>query len=132
MPSHHHWLFLPDAGWAEKFAVSQIGKTKRSTPRESISHSIQSYTGNQCNKVLGVSGAFWQSETFDNYVRDEDELARIIQYVEQNPVVAGLVGSADEYRWSSAHLRRQLGLTRDQAIPKMTLEHATHDRIRNT
>lgn len=119
MPSHHHWLFLPDADWVEKFVASQIGKKKkRCTPRESISHSIQSYTGNHCNQVLGVSGAFWQSETFDHYVRDEDELKQIVYYIEQNPVVAGLVSSADEYRWSSANLRKQLGVEAGAAIPR--------------
>lgn len=118
MPSHHHWLFLPKADWAEEFAISQIGKKNVRTPRESISHSIQSYTGNQCNRLLGRTGSFWQVETFDHYARDEAELFRIIQYIEQNPVVAGLVSRAEDYRWSSANLRQQLGLQPGQAIPK--------------
>ena len=88
------------------------------TPRESISHSIQSYTANQCNRLLGKTGSFWQIETFDHYARDEAEVFRIIHYIEQNPVVAGLVSRPEDYRWSSAHLRMKLGLQPGQAIPK--------------
>jgi REP element-mobilizing transposase RayT len=117
MPSHHHWLFLPKADWAEEFAIRQIGKMVR-TPRESISHSIQSYTGSQCNRLLGRTGSFWQTETFDHYARDETELYRILHYIEQNPVVAGLVGRAEDYRWSSAYLRPQQGLQPGQVIAK--------------
>lgn len=79
MPSHHHWVFLPKSDWADAFARRQQTMTRRRTPREAISHSIQSFTGNQCNKILGRSGAFWQSETFDHYARNDDELLRIIE-----------------------------------------------------
>lgn len=118
MPSHHHWLFLPKVDWAEEFAINQIGNKIVRTPRESISHSIQSFTGNQCNRLLGRTGPFWQTETFDHYARDEAELYRIIQYIEQNPVVAGLVSRAEGYPWSSANIRNQLGLQPGQAITK--------------
>ncbi len=119
MPSHHHWVFLPEPRWLEEFALTQRNKKRTQTPREVISHSIQSYTGTQCNRVLGISGTFWQGETFDHYVRDEAELLRIIHYIEQNPVVAGLVHRAEEYRWSSARIRADLGIPPGSAIPKV-------------
>ncbi|TWT80442.1 hypothetical protein CA13_18590 [Planctomycetes bacterium CA13] len=118
MPSHHHWVFLPDETWASELAVEQAGKARRKTPREAISHSIQSFTATQCNRTLCHSGAFWQTETFDHVVRDEAELMRIIHYIEQNPVVAGLVTNADDYHWSSARLRKQLDLKPGDAITK--------------
>jgi len=108
MPSHHHWVFLPDENWSEELAIRESGKDRPKTPREVISHSIQSYTGTMCNRVLRVDGSFWQTETFDHYARDEAEMFRIIDYIEQNPVVAGLVKNAEDYRWSSAFLRKQL------------------------
>lgn len=110
MPSHHHWVFLPDERWSDELAIRESGKEHAKTPREVISHSIQSYTGTMCNRVLGLGGAFWQTETFDHYARDEAELFRIIGYVEQNPVTAGLVEKAEDYHWSSACLRKQLGI----------------------
>ncbi len=119
MPSHHHWLFLPKPDWAERHAAQQKNKARPRTPRESISHSIQSFTGTQCNRMLGKSGAFWQTETFDHYARDEAELMRIIVYIEQNPVVAGLTSRAEDYRWSSAHMRAKLGIRAGEPIPNI-------------
>lgn len=119
MPSHHHWVFLPNEEWVCELAVKQAGKEHRKTPREVISHSIQSYTATQCNQILGLSGSFWQTETFDHFARDESELKRIINYIEQNPVVAKLVANAEDYPWSSARIRKRLGLKSGEAIPKI-------------
>jgi hypothetical protein len=89
------------------------------TPREIISHSIQSYTATMCNRVRNATGPYWQDETFDHWARDESELLRIIHYIEQNPVVAGLVARAEDWQWSSARLRSVIGGKPGQ--PLMTL-----------
>ena len=39
---------------------------------------------------------------FDRYVRNDEHLAAAMSYIEQNPVKAGLVNSANEWRWGSA------------------------------
>ena len=116
MPSHHHWVFLPRSNWCDALAREQQDKSKRRTPREVISHSVQSFTGNQCNKILGHGGVFWQTETYDHVARNTDELLRITDYVEQNPVKAGLVASPTEYEWSSAKLRKKLGISIGEPI----------------
>ena len=36
-----------------------------------------------------------------HWVRDRCELERIVAYIEGNPVKAGLVARAEDYRWSS-------------------------------
>lgn len=105
MPSHHHWMFLPQPNW-----VATIGENKKRTPRETISHSIQSYTANRCHQLLQKTGEFWQQETYDHYARDEEEMKRIITYIEHNPVKAGLVDRAEDFVWSSAHYRQQHGI----------------------
>ncbi|QDU29106.1 hypothetical protein ETAA8_42130 [Anatilimnocola aggregata] len=110
MPSHHHWLFWPD----EKWSLSAVEQTRKNgsprTPREIISHSIQSYTATMCNRVRGATGPYWQTETFDHWVRDESEMFRIISYIEQNPVKAGLTKRPEDWKWSSFRLRAQAGL----------------------
>ena len=53
--------------------------------------SIKSYTGRTANAVLGYTGQFWQRESYDHVVRDGAELARVVAYVLNNPVKAGLV-----------------------------------------
>ena len=131
MPSHHHWLFLPDSKWALELAMRQRDRKHRRTPREAISHSIQSFTGTHCNRVLGVTGPFWQAETFDHYARDEAELLRIIDYIEQNPVAAGLVNRAEQYRWSSARIRANLDLAAGEAIPKSGIGFQPVKRSKN-
>lgn len=111
MPSHHHWLFLPDQAWAVEAArKARIQSGKQTTPREIISHSIQSYTATMCNRVRGTSGTYWQHETFDHWARDEAEVLRIIEYIEMNPVKAGLARAPEDHRWSSARIRKQLEL----------------------
>ena len=118
MPSHHHWVFLPKSEWIEQLTASQPVKKARQTPRESISHSIQSYTAHQCNRLLSRTGAFWQTETFDHFVRDDAELHRVIQYIEQNPVVAGLAKVPHEFCFSSARVRNKLGIPVGEPLPK--------------
>jgi len=55
-------------------------------------------TARRCNQVLCRTGAFWQDESFDHWIRNGRELESIIAYVEQNPVAAGL---PEEWPWSS-------------------------------
>jgi REP element-mobilizing transposase RayT len=119
MPSHHHWLFLPSEEWAREQVrrLRETGERLR-TPREIISHSIQSYTATMCNRVRGGSGSYWQMETFDHWARDDAETLRIIEYIENNPVKAGLVERPHEWPWSSAHVRAASGLSPGDAILK--------------
>jgi putative transposase len=75
-------------------------------PKVSPSRLLQSMKGataRQANLILGRTGEpFWQAESYDHWVRDESEWRRIAVYIENNPVKAGLVSRAEDYRWSSA------------------------------
>ena len=65
--------------------------------------SLKGYTARKANLILDRTGRkFWQAESYDHWVRDDPERERIAAYIERNPVKAGLVDSADKYRWSSA------------------------------
>ena len=97
MPSHLHWVFRPTAAWCEEVARIEAQRPTPRMPREIIMHGLKSFTAHECNALLGKSGAFWQAESFDHWVRHDDELQRIIDYVEQNHVLGIL-------RWS---LRRK-------------------------
>ena len=72
-----------------------------------------------CNRVHGESGQYWQHETFDHWARDHAELLRIIDYIEMNPVRAGLAAMPEDYNWSSARIRKRLGIQPGEAIPKV-------------
>jgi REP element-mobilizing transposase RayT len=119
MPSHHHWLFLPDEAWALEAVRRSQSNGRQRTPREIISHSVQSYTATMCNRVRGAAGSYWQTETFDHWARDEAEMLRIIDYIEQNPVKAGLVKRIEDWPWSSARLRDLTGVPRGEPLRKV-------------
>jgi REP element-mobilizing transposase RayT len=52
---------------------------------------LKGYSALQANKVMGRTGQFWQRETYDHIVRSPEEMTRVIAYVINNPVKAGLV-----------------------------------------
>jgi len=91
MPNHVHAVFTPlpvEAGSHTYHALA------------SIMQSIKEYTARQANRILGRKGKLWQDESYDHVVRGEKELERIVNYVLNNPVKAGLVESCDQWRWS--------------------------------
>ena len=63
-------------------------------------HSLKGHTAREGNRLLGRAGAFWEHESYDHYVRNEDELERIILYVLENPLKAGLVADWQRWPWS--------------------------------
>jgi REP-associated tyrosine transposase len=68
-----------------------------------ITKSIKNFSARQANVILGRTGQpFWQDESYDHWVRTRDELEKIVRYIEENPVRAGLVTRAEDWRWSSA------------------------------
>jgi REP element-mobilizing transposase RayT len=88
MANHVHALLLP------KVDGSKLMK------------SLKGYTAREANRLLGRTGIpFWQKESYDHWVRDEAEWKRIVRYIENNPVKAGLVSAPEDYRWSSAYDR---------------------------
>ncbi len=103
MPSHFHWVFHPRNEWFEK--NRKVGDER--SPRQWIMQSIKGFTARRCNEVLGLSGAFWQDESWDHVVRGDDELERILRYVEENPVKARFVKTPEDWLWSSARHRKE-------------------------
>jgi type I restriction enzyme R subunit len=114
MPSHMHWVFQPRPEWVA--ALRQVGRYR--SPRERIMYSLKRYTSNQCNRALGRLGTFWQCESYDHWIRDADELERIIRYIEANPVKAGLAKNPEEWVYSSAAHRLRTGTRYALPLPK--------------
>ncbi len=74
-----------------------------------ILHSWKSFTAHKANEILERTGEFWFREYFDRFVRDDRHFANAVRYVEENPVKAGLAGSPEDWRWSSAYRMRKTG-----------------------
>ena len=74
-------------------------------PKE-IMQPMKGFTSFEINKLQEQPGrVFWQDESYDHWARDEEEMHRIIAYIENNPVVAGLCSKPEEWPWSSASMR---------------------------
>jgi putative transposase len=71
-----------------------------------IVRSWKSFTARKANDQLGRSDPFWHPDYFDRYMRNEEHLAQTVEYVEMNPVKAGLTKRSEDWIWSSAFFRR--------------------------
>lgn len=98
MPNHVHAVFTP-------LPVEEDSQSYHALA--SIMQSLKGYTAREANRVLGRKGRFWQDESYDHVVRDEGELERIVNYVLNNPVKAGLAESPDQWRWNYCRWNQQ-------------------------
>ncbi|MBY0232003.1 MAG: transposase [Gemmataceae bacterium] len=96
MPNHVHVLLIPKE-------TDSLGE--HASPLARAMHAIKSYTSKEANKILGRQGRFWQDESYDHWVRDDEELEGIIDYIADNPVKAGLVLHPWRWPFCSAHDR---------------------------
>ena len=76
-------------------------------PPETLSrvlHSWKSFTSTQANKILlREGGTFWQGESYDHLIRDDDDHARCVAHTINNPVSARLCARPEDWQWSSAY-----------------------------
>ncbi len=109
MPNHVHALLQPREGSStagpESREVLADETADAQSPLAQVMHSLKSYTAHEANKILRRSGPFWQGESYDHWVRDEEELERIVEYIAFNPVKADLVKQPHEWFFCSAHDR---------------------------
>ncbi len=87
MPDHVHMLVTPHELSADRWA--SLGE---------LLHSIKWHSALEINRLRGASGSLWMDESFDRIMRNEKEFIESWQYIEANPVAAGLV-QALPYRW---------------------------------
>jgi len=84
MPNHVHILITPNV------------------PLAKITKSLKGFTARKANLILKLSGKpFWQQEFYDHEVLNDIEFDKIVAYIENNPVRAGLSATPDAFRWSS-------------------------------
>ena len=102
MPNHVHLLIMP----LVTDNLRHHGKTAKYPVTDTL-RLLKGSTARYCNLALKRNGPFWQHESYDHYVRDEDELERIVLYILNNPVKAGLV--EDWKDWPFTYINPELG-----------------------
>ncbi len=86
MPNHVHVLLTTTIHQEGFFRVLQ---------------SLKRHTARKSNELLDLTGnAFWGEESYDHVVRDDEEFVRIIDYIVQNPVKAGLTGKWEDWKYT--------------------------------
>jgi len=88
MPNHVHllfWALRDQAGWP--------------FPLVDILQALKSSSAHTLNKLLHHAGPVWDEESFDHVLRSDESWEQKREYIRQNPVRAGLVRRAEDYRW---------------------------------
>jgi len=85
MPSHIHLFFELDRELSLKRELEEFKR----------------WTGHQATKINSDLSAkrFWQSEWFDHWSRSDEEDEKIIRYIQNNPIKAGLAKLFGEYKY---------------------------------
>ena len=84
MPNHVHVLLYPLVDLSRVVSGIKVASAK------------------EANRLLERSGAFWSRDYFDRWIRDSAGEQRVIRYIENNPVKAGLCREACDWPFSSA------------------------------
>ena len=101
MPNHVHLICrIGNPADDDSGRIGNPSYDERPVALHKIMQSLKRHTARQANLKLGRQGAFWQEESYDRVVRDAGELQRIIDYVVNNPVKAGLAHDWQEWPWS--------------------------------
>ena len=89
-------------------SASRAGAVSQAMRRSGQAH-VQAF-----NARHGRSGTLWQGRFKSCLVDSDRYLLTVLRYIELNPVRAGMVGAAEDYRWSSVHTH--LGLACDPLL----------------
>ena len=108
MDNHVHLIVVPQQGEGLK---AGIGEAHRLYTR-------------MINFREGWRGYLWQGR-FKSFPLDERYLYAAVRYVERNPVRAGIVKKAEEYRWSSA--MAHVGNGEDELLSRFYLQDEIKD-----
>jgi len=107
MPSHFHWVVEVDP------AFGTISDIMRDIKKHSAWDLLETLRSDQRNDLIRIfadaaSGyddqrsKVWMDRFDDEVIRNEAMLRTKLEYIHQNPVKAGLVAKAEDYRFSSA------------------------------
>ena len=121
MPNHVHAVFAPflTEALAQTLAERAIQQRRAALNQllpantndetcafvlSSIMESLKGWTARRCNAALGRQEQFWQHESYDHVIRHQADWARVVNYVLNNPVKAGLVAAWQDWPWSYRRL----------------------------
>jgi len=96
MPNHVHILIDTSIQIPKYFDVSKW-ESLEFEPLSNIMKKIKGPSAVYANRLLDRNGKFWQRESYDHYIRNAKEFNRVIAYILNNPVKAGLVKQWEDH-----------------------------------
>jgi len=95
------WVIMPNH-------VHLLAETMTGFPLPILVQAWKSVSARRINQLLERAGAVWARDYFDRYIRDERHWLAVIQYIDNNPVKAGLAGRPEDWPHGSArfHIRK--------------------------
>ena len=93
------WCIMPNH-------VHAVAEMREGHGLGTVVQAWKSFTAKEANRALGRSGPFWHKDYFDRFIRDGAHLERTLEYVDVNPVKAGLANRPEEWGFSSARFRK--------------------------
>jgi len=132
MPTHIHLLIKP----------------KQNTSLSSIMHWIKNISAKRWNFIHSSIDHLWGGRFFARAIKDNSEYDAVMEYIDQNPVVVGLVSAPEEWKASGAFYKKhrisglvdlyltdsikellclpQIPFVVSRLIPPLQLEHVQH------
>ncbi|MFM7325258.1 MAG: transposase [Nodosilinea sp.] len=118
MPNHVHVLIEQIPGWPmAKVVQSWKRHTSRQIHRLTLGWSSCTRPNTECNSVIPTDADYksalpgaaipplWQRDYWDRFIRNDHHFLIAKNYIEENPVAAGLAGSPEAWPWGSAHFK---------------------------
>jgi RecG-like helicase/REP element-mobilizing transposase RayT len=117
MPDHVHLLIQPWPKENDKEGNAIFW------PLNELLHSIKSFSAHKINEVEGKTGAVWEKERFDRYVRSDRDLKEKFHYITRNPWETRVAKQGDDYPW----VWTQEDGTRKERLFRRDAETSTRD-----
>jgi REP element-mobilizing transposase RayT len=88
-----HWVIMPNH-WHLLTKPITFHSTEQF---QMVWRRFKARAARKANQSMGKSGPLWQTSLYDQWVRNETEYQRWIDYFRRNPIKAGLVSQAEDY-----------------------------------
>jgi putative transposase len=90
MPTHLHLLIIP----GERGSLAQI------------MHWVKTHSAKRWNRIHGSTGHLWGQRYFARALKDPRDHAYVMEYIDRNPVKAGLAQAVGDWKASGAYYIR--------------------------
>lgn len=100
MPNHVHLLldFSRQIVDSQNFFLPEMPQEYKQL--DYVMMRIKGASAYEINRAMSRTGKCWAKDSYDHFVRDEDEWYRIVNYIIRNPVKAKLVSDWEQYPYT--------------------------------